>query len=103
NGLNQRQLTDSHFFHGAPAWSPDGEWIAFVREDRYREYSIYRMRSDGSDIQHVTPEALNRAWAPAWSPPLDLGWQGAPIVVAGTLILGAALLLGRGRGTREPR
>jgi Tol biopolymer transport system component len=57
---DQRALT--------PSFSPDGEWIIF----RLREhdlFALYRMRSDGSDLERVTaPSAFDPAeidWGPA--------------------------------------
>jgi len=51
---------------GSPAWSPDGQWIAYVaHQDGNRE--IYIMRSDGSEQTRLTwNDAAD--WSPAWRP-----------------------------------
>jgi dipeptidyl aminopeptidase/acylaminoacyl peptidase len=52
----------------SPAWSPDGRWIAFTRNDRpqpegFSLSSIYVMRPDGSRIRRLAPGA-----DPNWTP-----------------------------------
>jgi len=76
--LGQEPVDDS-----APAWSPDGESIAFVsnREDaRLIEFrsAIWVIPSRGGIARRVTP-ALGVALAPAWSP------DGREIAYIGTL------------------
>lgn len=36
-----------------PAWSPDGQWLAYLRRDRGHT-QVWRVRSDGSGAQQVT-------------------------------------------------
>lgn len=45
-----------------PAWSPKGDKIAYTGKD----YNIYIMDSDGSNIKQIT--FLGRNWDPDWSP-----------------------------------
>lgn len=50
-----------------PAWSPDGEWIAFSRTN-VAEPGIYMMRPDGTGLCRIV---VTDAWpfgAPTWSP-----------------------------------
>jgi Tol biopolymer transport system component/tRNA A-37 threonylcarbamoyl transferase component Bud32 len=50
-----------------PSWSPDGEWIAFY-SDCKGERNIYKMRTDGSDLQQLTFGSGSYSWFPSWSP-----------------------------------
>ena len=51
-----------------PAWSPDGQKIAFTsnRDGGGNDWDIYVMNADGSDIARLTDGAGNEY--PAWSP-----------------------------------
>jgi len=52
----------------APAWSPDGEWIAYL-SDRTGEYEIWLRRSDGSgEERRVTHDGDVWRFGPVWSP-----------------------------------
>ena len=108
DGTDMRRLTHTTGATGAPQWSPDGEWIAFV-DDSENVYNIYRMRPDGSDMEQLTNNTydpqLNNAsgrsnglndqsnsWAPAWSPPISLGWNYQWSIIGGNLMLILAIL-----------
>jgi Tol biopolymer transport system component len=60
------RLTESATDDRFPAWSPDGERIAFVSW-RDGDAEIYTVRPDGSDLRNLTQD---RGWdvSPAWSP-----------------------------------
>lgn len=49
-----------------PAWSPDGQWIAFAGRDGYAS-EIYVVRTDGSGLIRLTSDGLLPR-SPAWSP-----------------------------------
>lgn len=63
----ERQLTNADALHNAPAWSPDGEWIAYV-SDAEGSPQLYKMRVDGSDILRLTHAPGTSSFNPAWSP-----------------------------------
>jgi Tol biopolymer transport system component len=51
----------------APAWSPDGKWLAFTRTvDGRRSFQIYVMRADGTRVQRITRGRFDSD--PAWAP-----------------------------------
>jgi Tol biopolymer transport system component len=60
DGSHERQLTAWKTFAGDPDWSPDGKWILFSTyplaafEVAPKASNLYRMRSDGSDVQQLT-------------------------------------------------
>lgn len=66
DGRNARLITHDHEFNFRPAWSPDGERVAFASE-RDGNPEIYVMDADGGNLVRLTDDP---AWdgAPAWSP-----------------------------------
>ena len=62
DGSGQRMLARGH----APAWSPNGQRIAF-RSDRDGNGEIYVMNRDGSGLQRLTRNAASDG-GPVWSP-----------------------------------
>jgi TolB protein len=64
-GEHQRLTTDT-FNNNFVDWSADNEWVAFV-SDRDGNEEIYRMRSDGSDLERLT-EHPERDIHPYFSP-----------------------------------
>lgn len=46
---------DGSYCH-QPAWSPDGEWIAFA-SDRDGDVNIYRIRWDGTELTRLTDQS----------------------------------------------
>ncbi|KXK20331.1 MAG: WD40 domain-containing protein [Chloroflexi bacterium OLB15] len=61
-----QRITNSYYTDTAPAWSPDGEWIAFV-SDRAGTSDVYLMRPDGNDL-HALTATNDRDANPTWSP-----------------------------------
>jgi serine/threonine-protein kinase len=55
--------------NGQPAWSPDGDRIAFTsnRPDPGSTFDLYLMNPDGSDVVQLTDDPGNE-FDPAWSP-----------------------------------
>jgi TolB protein len=50
----------------SPAWSPDGEWIAFM-SDRKGNANIWLVRPDGSDLRQLT-DLPGISEYPTWAP-----------------------------------
>ena len=69
NGFDYERLMDNAFRDSRPAWSPDGERIAFVSE-RNGSSDIYTMNTDGSGVQRVTDSPAVDTH-PTWSPDGD--------------------------------
>jgi Tol biopolymer transport system component len=85
DGSNQANLTDHPASDVHPAWSPDGEKIAFVTERegwqslpdyvplgydgvRGGDEEIYLMNPDGTDLVNLTNNPRSDDSMPAWSP-----------------------------------
>ena len=66
DGNNQRNLTDSPGVDQFPAWSPDGQRIAFSSR-RDGEGEIYVMDADGKNQRNLTNNPANEN-EPSWSP-----------------------------------
>jgi len=66
----ERLSPDQPVDDSAPAWSPDGQWIAFGRApaDTAAGRQLWLMRPDGSEARALTDEAAIFHGPPAWSP-----------------------------------
>lgn len=64
-----RRLTPSSFApcEFAPAWSPDGQWIAFTSWDDVERGHLWRVPASGGDPTRLTVEAGEYSH-PVWSP-----------------------------------
>ena len=63
DGTDLRRLTTSGG-NGAPAWSPDGRWIAFV-SSREGNPDVYIMQPDGTGLRRLTTDPRGD-YSPAW-------------------------------------
>ena len=50
-----------------PAWSPDGQWLAFTTSDPREGSHLWKIRSDGSELQKLTSQPAFYLY-PEWSP-----------------------------------
>ena len=65
NKLRLTQSGDNDFY---PSWSPDGQWIAFCRENPINSSSdIWVVRSDGSSLMSLTDTKNHNESAPFWT------------------------------------
>lgn len=69
DGSDERNLTSDAAFDGWPAWSPDGQWIAFASNRARVPFAgqVYAVRPDGSGLRQLTSGAWGHA-QPAWAP-----------------------------------
>jgi dipeptidyl aminopeptidase/acylaminoacyl peptidase len=64
-----RRLTSASFkpFEYTPAWSPDGQWIAFTTRDEREHGFLWKVRASGGDPDQLVPESgeyVNPVWSP---------------------------------------
>ena len=66
DGSNVVQITDDEFSYARPAWSPDGERIAFISDrDEGFGSNVYLMNADGSQITQLV-DNLRYEYSPCW-------------------------------------
>ncbi len=72
DGTGTRRLTHDPATEYAPAWSPNGQSIAFVRNVRNRagrvEQAIYVMNADGTDMREVATGTGGNGRPFSWAP-----------------------------------
>lgn len=79
DGTETRRLTENGHVDNYPVWSPDGSRIAFISsraeegDHDARNYRLYTMAADGSDVRLLGPGADDPYFAagphaPRWSP-----------------------------------
>ena len=69
DGSDYRRLTNHEALDSNPAWSPDGNRIAFFSNRENVRGAIYTMAADGSDVHGMTPPSLYVLQeSPLWSP-----------------------------------
>jgi len=66
DGKGLQRLTNDKASYESPAWSPDGEWIAFDK-GKNGDWGLYLIRPDGSSLKRVGAADVN-LFAPSWSP-----------------------------------
>jgi TolB protein len=72
DGSDPRRLTFDSARDLDPAWSPDGEWIVWVRGTGDWPYAppteLYAMRKDGSEVTRLTDLGIYHPHDPDWQP-----------------------------------
>jgi Tol biopolymer transport system component len=66
DGSYVRRLTGATGQDLDPAWSPDGEWIAFHRPLDYTNDDIWRVHPDGSGLERVSHNSSGPLSGPTW-------------------------------------
>lgn len=66
-GGNARRVTGWEMEPTAPAWSPDGQWIAFQNYDAEGNYRLWVVKPDGAELRRVTGGPHDDR-EPAWTP-----------------------------------
>lgn len=59
NGRQKLRLPTGGMHAFAPCWSPDGEWIAHLRQDDEGHTDVWVMQPDGSDARNLTRSKSN--------------------------------------------
>ena len=68
DGSDPERISDINAQESDPAWSPDGNWIAYIkRTPGTPVQNLWVMRPDGSGRRALTRQS-GRTFTPAWSP-----------------------------------
>lgn len=75
-----RQLTFSQQRQAQPAWSPAGDWIAFISDrDGDEQWDVFLLSTAGGEVRNLTNEPDAAYESPAWSPDGQvLAWSRKP-------------------------
>lgn len=59
NGTDKTRIEMGGVHAFAPSWSPDGAWVAHLRQDEDEYTDLWIMRPDGSDARNLTDSRAN--------------------------------------------
>ncbi len=62
-----RELTDGPDSDSDPAWSPDGRWIAFLRQDAASRHALALIPAAGGPVRSLRVLSGKSPFRPAWS------------------------------------
>jgi Tol biopolymer transport system component/tRNA A-37 threonylcarbamoyl transferase component Bud32 len=68
DGSEMRQLTNDPERDRGPAWAADGKWLYFYSQRGAPRYEPWRIRVDGSGLEHVLQTSGESQWFPRPSP-----------------------------------
>ena len=69
DGSNVRRLTFEGNYNAAPAWSPQGDWIAYVCQIPALGFKLCRISPDGQQQFQITSGPRSEMDdSPSWSP-----------------------------------
>ena len=103
DGSGLRRLTGFPTPAISPAWSPDGKKLAFTMKQEDRNWSVYVMNADGTDVRRLVP-----GFEPAWSADgarlfFRARPDGADAIYAVSASGGAPVKIGRESGAASPK
>jgi hypothetical protein len=69
NGASQTELIATQANESEPAWSPDGQWLAYSSDESGRK-QVHLLNIPTGHSQQLTfaTDGLRSAWSPVWSP-----------------------------------
>ena len=92
DGKRVRRLTKHPQFDGIPAWSPDGQKIAYVshRGEPKPRGEIYVMNADGTNPINLTQSPERRDSSPSWSPDgRQIVFKSSGLLLSGIFVMDA--------------
>jgi Tol biopolymer transport system component len=97
DGSDEHVIVDAPGYQMYPAWSPDGQWIAYeTGPGSIDRLQIHVMHPDGTEDRAITAdEATNRF--PAWSADGRLAWSASGILTVVDLHGDAPRTIGPGQ------
>jgi Tol biopolymer transport system component len=85
DGSGLQGLTEGALAYSNLDWSPDGEWLIFVKtvDDTNQ---IFRIRADGSSLEQLTSGSRAHLW-PDYAPVYGRGWHPFGLTIAALALM----------------